>query len=74
MLAAAALGGSFTKRRKTGLLLSGGVRNVLYMVDSLDLLRKEEKENPLFSVKKKVTKKVTHINAYTWSLHVFLLP
>lgn len=53
MLAAAALGGSFTKRRKTGLLLSGGVRNVLYMVDSLDLLRKEEKENPLFSVKKK---------------------
>lgn len=53
VLAAAALGGSFTKRRKTGLLLSGGVRNVLYMVDSLDLLRKEEKENTLFSVKKK---------------------
>ena len=64
--------------RKIGLLLSGGVRNVLYIVDSLDMLRKEEKENPLFSVKKKKKKKTKkiHTSMHTLGLSTtyFLLP
>lgn len=62
--------------RKIGLLLSGGVRNVLYIVDSLDVLRKEEKENPLFSVKKKKKTKKIHTSTHTLGLPTtyFLLP
>lgn len=64
--------------RKIGLLLSGGVRNVPYIVDSLDLLRKEEKENPLFSVKKKKKKRLRklHTSMHTLGLSTayFLIP